>query len=66
MINKIEFISGDRAWAFCTHHKDNNRPNVSITLSPEYYGSWKCWACQAHGKLSKKEMNKLFFVFSLI
>ena len=59
LISQVEFVSGGRAWAFCTHHNDNNRPNISITLSPEYYGTWKCWACQAHGKLSKREMGRL-------
>lgn len=59
LINKIEFVSGSRAWAFCPYHNDNNRPNISITLSSEYYGAWKCWACGKHGKLSKVELNKL-------
>lgn len=56
---KVQYISGDKAWCFCTHHEDIKRPNLSITLSDKYYGCYKCWACGKYGKLSTTQMKTL-------
>lgn len=60
MINlKVEYISGNRAWCCCPWHDDVYRPNLSITLTKDYYGRYKCWACGKIGRLSKKQMVSL-------
>ena len=56
---KVEYVSNNRAWCCCPWHDDVYRPNLSITLTKDYYGRYKCWACNKTGKLSKKEMENL-------
>lgn len=56
---KVEYISGNRAWCFCPYHNDVKRPNVSITLTKDYYGRWFCWACGEKGNLTEKQMEEL-------
>lgn len=65
---KIAFVTAKRAWAYCPVHNDVHHPNLSITLTDDYYGVYKCWACNAIGyftgeqmetlKLNKKKRNK--------
>ena len=52
---KVEYISGGRAWCFCTFHDDKHTPNLSITLNGKYAGKWKCWACGEWGILDKNQ-----------
>ncbi len=56
---KIEFSNNKRAWCYCPHHEDKERPNLSITLTDDYYGHYKCWACGKFGILSDKQMEEL-------
>jgi len=56
---KIKYISGNRAWAFCIWHDDRTTPNLCISLDPQYYGRYKCWACGKEGKLTRKQMESL-------
>ena len=55
----IAFTEHNKVWCFCPSHKDNIRPNLSISLSDRYYGRYKCWACGRDGYLSKEQMDKL-------
>ena len=59
--NKLKVVTkeGNRAWSLCPYHKDTTRPNLSITLTPDYYGTYRCWACGQYGRLSDEQMNKL-------
>lgn len=52
-------VDRHRATAFCVFHKDTNKPNLSISLEPEYYGCYKCWACGVTGKLTEVQMQQL-------
>jgi hypothetical protein len=56
---KVAFSNNKRAWCHCHLHKDVERPNLSITLTDDYYGHWKCWACNAQGVLSEEQMREL-------
>lgn len=55
----VEFSNNKRAWCYCIYHKDKERPNLSITLTDDYYGRYKCWACGAVGQLSTAQMKEL-------
>jgi len=56
----IIYTEHDKVWTYCPFHKDNVRPNLSISLLDKYYGGYRCWACGKEGRLSYKQMNELF------
>lgn len=60
-ITRLEIVKQDkkRAWAFCLAHKDTRKPNLCITLTEDYYGSYYCFACGYAGRFSVADMGVL-------
>lgn len=60
-IEDIQIVKQTRKHAicFCPNHKDTKTPNLYITLTGDYYGSYYCFACGYHGRLSERAMEDL-------
>ena len=56
---KIISIEPNNVWCLCPWHEDSSRPNLSISLNPEYIGRYKCWACNRDGRLNMEQIAHL-------
>lgn len=56
---KVVYSNNKRAWCFCPKHKDIHTPNLSITLTDDYYGYAKCWACGWEYIFSSEQIKEL-------
>lgn len=59
--NKLKITQVDRirAWSLCPFHKDTETANLSITISGDYEGRYKCWACGVSGGLKNAQLNQI-------
>lgn len=56
---KVSHTDGDLIWCYCYAHEDLRRPNLSVSITPNYYGRYKCWACGVGGYMTFNQMKQL-------